>query len=1215
MLRWSVRGSGGLGVSFLLGVLVAGPGAAAARVATLNVDLAPKIEASFSRPERFAVDVAHVADTASAGEWERSAGTSTWRYSVRIPTAVSMSFHAGTWRLPTGASLTVSDSSGARVVYARDAGAASGLWSRISRGDSLHFELRVATRDEAEVGFAISSLQAGYRVLGGGAPDHPHFRKLQRSRALAAGIATCTQNWTCHATPANEMNGDATAAIVIGGVALCSATLVNNLRNDGTPYLLSARHCQDFPYSGVVVYWDAVAACGAPLGTVYDTQTTAYLHTTNTVFEQQDVWLIELTGPINGNRVYFAGWDATGSTFVGGYSPHHALGRGRQYAEWYGQAALQTLTGSTLGIGYDSTYWGVVNSVGRVGSGASGGGLFNPEHRLVGVASLAYLDDDGEGMCPATPTPVPGPETSTALYNALSAVWDTNDDTTSYTNPVTLRSLLDPDDTGGRVANGFEMLQGVWINASPSYASTGTAVTLTWNGGSATTCTASGGVAGDGWSGPRAANGSAGVIQYGAGPTTYTVRCTDGARFAVRSVQVTWQESTPQVFIGIQDTSYFLGDAARIYWRSNVQPCSATGGIAGDGWPGVRTPNGSHHLTLSQVGHYTWTITCGSGSAQATASVQAGVSEPFATLEALSNNMRVGNEITLLQTAGGTSCTRTGGVPGDGWAGSDTSYPVRVSSANPGTFRYTLTCNGGPTPAIAQVDLTWTNDPPTATLTASKPTAEVVPDGPIQDITGPTPFLIEFSWVSNVAPCQLSYDGPGGEDGVVNPAMDAAAVDSRNSRQTVPGTYEYRVTCTNGGHTSTATTTVNFLPPAARVTLSRSDVIAANEPVQITWRATTSPCVASGGAPGDNWAGPVAMTGSANVTLTSPGDYDYTVTCGTAPNVVSDTLRLKLDDLHVEFEPHAAQAYVQRGTVLRWAGNVGPCTLTGSWSGSFGANGGSVVLSGTTGTRTYGVRCGTTSIVEATTQVTYLPLPSVDITADVQHAFVNQPITLSWTSANAQSCQVQGTGMPDWSGPLPTSGSRVMTRSTPGTVGFYISCDDASDAVVVEWRSVITSPPRAQSPTVTLNIDHTTRLVGEPVTITWTTTRAAACRAGVGVSGDGWNGALPVSGTRSYIVSLPGTYTWEIICEGAPPAAIARVSTTYSSATPPPPPPPPPDPPPPPSSSSSSGGGASSTGGKGGGGNVDPVLLGLLGASLWMLRRRELRARSHVHAR
>ncbi len=640
---------------------------------TLNIDLAPKIEASMAKRERFAVDVPHTASLEIAGQWETSGAMSVWRYSVSIPTAVSMSFRADRFKLPAGAALNVTARNGTSATYTSASGSGE-LWGRVQRGDALQFEIRVATRDRAEVEFKIANLYAGYRGLGGGVADHPHFRKLQKQ--MAATTASCIENYSCHATPEKNNNADATAALVIGGIAQCTGTLINNLRHDGTPYLLTARHCQEGPAGSVFVFWNAVTPCGELLGSLYEGigYSTGGTHT---VFEQQDVWLLEL-GDLSASQGYFSGWDATGAAFIGGYSPHHAIGRNLQYAEWIGQSFLYDLPASVRGVGYDSTYWGVVNSLGSIGGGASGGGVFDPEHRLVGVASLAYLDDSGEGMCPLNPPPVPDAYTSTALYNALSAVWDTNADTTSFTNPVTLKSLLDPDNTGATVSPGLALLRGMAFTRDREYASTGSLVTLHWGGGG-TGCTASGGTAGDGWTGPRPPDGSFDVTQFEPGYTNYTLRCTDGTRTAVRTLQIIWTHSAPALVFGAQNSTEFVGGNARLFWRSNVTPCVATGGRVGDGWAGTRPARGSVDIPLSQPGSFNYAMTCGTGSRTVSANTNVGAQSPVAQLQALSNNMRVNHLATLTQTAYGASCVRTGGVPGDGWEGATSNFPIQCN--------------------------------------------------------------------------------------------------------------------------------------------------------------------------------------------------------------------------------------------------------------------------------------------------------------------------------------------------------------------------------------------------------------------------------------------------------------------------------------------------------------------------------------------------------
>jgi len=359
----------------------------------------------------------------------------------------------------------------------------------------------------------IDSFQAGYRGLGAGVPDNPHYRSIIRE---AAQLSSCTVNYSCATTSANQGPAHSTVAILVGNVVQCTGTLLNDTSGDTAPYVLTARHCESGTLGGgdptaaanVTVYWDAVTACGTPLGTIYDgtaiTQTGAA-----TVVEQQDAWLIKLDAPPAAGDAYFAGWDATGGVFSGGYSIHHALGYNKQYVGWYGQALLQTIPAATLKVGYTSTFWGVVIAQGNVGAGASGGALFDSNNNAVGSASLADLPNgpNSGGACPVTPTPAPSPSTVTAQYTALSAAWNSTSDTTSSTGSTTLQSVLDAAKTGQLVASGVGLLP-VTLTVAQSTANTGQTVSLTWSAPGAQTCTAGGGVNGDGWAGSQSTNGT-----------------------------------------------------------------------------------------------------------------------------------------------------------------------------------------------------------------------------------------------------------------------------------------------------------------------------------------------------------------------------------------------------------------------------------------------------------------------------------------------------------------------------------------------------------------------------------------------------------------------------------------------------------------------------------------------------------------------------------
>jgi hypothetical protein len=139
---------------------------ASAATDTVRVDLNPMIAVAARSRVQFAVNIPHPISSSRQGTWSRRGSTSTWIYSARIPTAISMSFHAPTVVLPASAVLAVS-SGGATFRYTAHQVNRGGLWGRPMAGDALYFSLTVSSSEASRVRLQIESLQAGYRSLGG----------------------------------------------------------------------------------------------------------------------------------------------------------------------------------------------------------------------------------------------------------------------------------------------------------------------------------------------------------------------------------------------------------------------------------------------------------------------------------------------------------------------------------------------------------------------------------------------------------------------------------------------------------------------------------------------------------------------------------------------------------------------------------------------------------------------------------------------------------------------------------------------------------------------------------------------------------------------------------------------------------------------------------------------------------------------------------------
>jgi hypothetical protein len=213
-----------LALVFLIsgGLVQAGP-----RSETVKADFDSLIRAAALHPDQFAVSVPSAVSASSKGAWSVSKNVATWRYSVRIPTAVSLSFHAINTRLPASARLTVSGKATTSVYDGADIRRGT-LLSRIAPGEVLAFTLTVAASEQRLIAFNIDTFQAGYRGLGGGVADHPIYRAIRA--AAASSTAACAQNFQCDVTAANTPLGAATVALVVGNLFQCTGTLINSVQ-------------------------------------------------------------------------------------------------------------------------------------------------------------------------------------------------------------------------------------------------------------------------------------------------------------------------------------------------------------------------------------------------------------------------------------------------------------------------------------------------------------------------------------------------------------------------------------------------------------------------------------------------------------------------------------------------------------------------------------------------------------------------------------------------------------------------------------------------------------------------------------------------------------------------------------------------------------------------------------------------------------------------
>jgi probable HAF family extracellular repeat protein len=337
------------------------------------------------------------------------------------------------------------------------------------------------------------------------------------------------------------------------------------------------------------------------------------------------------------------------------------------------------------------------------------------------------------------------------------------------------------------------------FSASATTITVGTPVTLTWSGSTGSSCTATGGSAGDGWSGSLSVSGSKAVTESAVGQFTFVVSCagTNGTAQA----QLTVTMVLPTVTLNTNATAVFTGAPVLLTWTASPgTSCTATGGNSGDGWTGNLTVTGSKSVTESASGQYTYGITCTSGSFKAQAQASVSVAGPAVTLTASASAVLVGKPVTLTWNATqGSVCTATGGSSGDGWAGSlATSASKTVTESTAGTYTYGVTCTGGTQAAQSQVTVTVAL--PSVSLSAAPSTVTV---GQSSTLT----------W-SSMGPSACTGSGGGSGDGW---AGSKAASGTASVTETAAGTYTYTLVCAYGAQSlqAVAVVTVNAPPKSS----------------------------------------------------------------------------------------------------------------------------------------------------------------------------------------------------------------------------------------------------------------------------------------------------------------------------------------------------------------------------------------------------------------
>jgi len=395
-------------------------------------------------PYRYAVNLPVDLDIRTTGHWSGvSGGTEIWRLEIFAPGARAMTLYFSDFNIPSGGKLFIYNPQRTLCLGAfteRNHNHERTFASSLLPGERLILEY-----DEPEGGGAlpdihISEVAYAYRGL----PESSKgVRDFGQSGACEVNI-NCSegQSWQ------QQKQGVARVSVKKGFNSYwCSGSLVNNVRNDGKPYFLTADHCgygttpADISRWIFYFHYEAPDCSNPALEPAARSMTGASLiaHGGNGGEAGSDFFLVLLKENIPDTfNVYYNGWSREITPSPSGAGIHHPEGDIQKISTYNTPLISSDWNGHPYMSHWKVTWIQTPNGHGVTEGGSSGSPIFDNQGHIVGTLT------GGNSQCGAQYENLPD------YYGKFSYSWDQN----GTDSASVLKYWLDPDSTGIMVLDG-----------------------------------------------------------------------------------------------------------------------------------------------------------------------------------------------------------------------------------------------------------------------------------------------------------------------------------------------------------------------------------------------------------------------------------------------------------------------------------------------------------------------------------------------------------------------------------------------------------------------------------------------------------------------------------------------------------------------------------------------------------------------------------------
>jgi len=359
----------------------------------IPIDSEDAINDKAGMPFRFAVCVKTNLNLRNSGQWETLKDDSkVWRLRVRIPGALALSCYFDAFHLPLGSKLFIYRPDHTKMIgaFTAENNQPDSLFAtELIAGDEIILEYQEAHDNPEAAIISLSEIDYAYRGI----------RLLSKSGTDFGGSGTCEVNVNCGEGNdwKDEKQGVVRIKVRLGTSAYwCTGTLLNNVRQDYKPYVLTADHCGQLATTANLSQWIfyfnyETDACPDPVGEpIYFTLVGAVKKASSGypgTITASDFYLVLLNNKVPETiNPYFVGWSRENNASSTGVSIHHPQGDIKKIST-YGTPTVSSSWTSTPNTHWSVKWMATANGHGVTEGGSSGAPLFNAQHLFMGQLS------------------------------------------------------------------------------------------------------------------------------------------------------------------------------------------------------------------------------------------------------------------------------------------------------------------------------------------------------------------------------------------------------------------------------------------------------------------------------------------------------------------------------------------------------------------------------------------------------------------------------------------------------------------------------------------------------------------------------------------------------------------------------------------------------------------------------------------------------------